>query len=147
MKLVKLSGVYLARFASSFALLTFLVPYMVFAQSPDAGTARCDLPTIENAGDVVAFVMKSVECTTPFLISLALLYIIIGVIQFIRSSEEGGSKVEDLKRKLLMGIIGLFVILSIWGIIAVVSRTLGTGTGGFFEAESASSIEMTKFMV
>jgi hypothetical protein len=62
----------------------------------------------------------------PFLASLAFVYFVWGVTGFIRaaSSEKG---VGDAKKGLVWGIVGLFVLFSIWGIISFFKSELKFG--------------------
>ncbi|MDD3693801.1 MAG: hypothetical protein PHC89_00140 [Candidatus Pacebacteria bacterium] len=57
----------------------------------------------------------------PLLISLALLYTILSGVRLIQESDS--AKKGERRTQLLWGIIGLFIILSIWGILAVFSNT------------------------
>lgn len=60
----------------------------------------------------------------PILITLGVIYFIWGVLQFILGGEEAK---KDGKSKMLNGLIGLFVIIAFWGIIALVTSTFGVG--------------------
>ena len=64
----------------------------------------------------------------PALITLAIGYFIWGVIQFISASDEEAKKMG--RTKIINGLIGLFVIMAFWGIIAVVKRTFGIESSG-----------------
>lgn len=59
----------------------------------------------------------------PGIFSLAFVIFLWGVLKFIRSSEKTDK--EDGKRFIYMGLIGLFVMVSVWGIIKIVATTLG----------------------
>lgn len=59
----------------------------------------------------------------PLLVGLAVVVFIYGVIVFTFS--EGGEKKEEAKNYMFWGIIGLFVMVSIWGMVAVLQRTFG----------------------
>lgn len=61
----------------------------------------------------------------PALITIAVVYFIWGVISFMTSSDEEAKKMG--RTKIINGLIGLFVIVSFWGIIAVVKNTFGVG--------------------
>lgn len=61
----------------------------------------------------------------PILISLGVVYFIWGVLQFILGSAEEAKK--EGRTKMLNGLIGLFVIIAFWGIIALVTSTFGVG--------------------
>lgn len=66
----------------------------------------------------------------PALITVAVVFFIWGVITFISSSEEEGKKKG--RSRIINGLIGLFVIVAFWGLIAVVKNSFGIGntTGG-----------------
>ncbi len=57
----------------------------------------------------------------PFLISLAVIIFIYGVLLLVLS--QGGEKKEDGKKFMFWGIIGIFVMVSIWGLVAIMSST------------------------
>ena len=77
------------------------------------------------------FLQKFIDLGTqiiPLLGAIAFLMFVIGVGRFIRSS---GNDTERQKTKnlLIYGIIGLFVLTTIWGIIAFIRKEFGfTGT-------------------
>jgi len=62
-----------------------------------------------------------VDIIIPILIALAIAYFIWGVISFMISSDEEAKK--NGRAKIINGLIGLFVILAFWGIIALVKNT------------------------
>lgn len=64
----------------------------------------------------------------PLLGAIAFLIFVWGVVRFIRSA--GNEKeTKDSKNMLIWGVIGLFVLVSIWGIIAFLSGEFGFGDG------------------
>jgi hypothetical protein len=64
----------------------------------------------------------------PFLGVVAFLIFVLGVARFIRSA--GSEKeIKDSKNLLIWGVIGLFVLVTIWGIIAFLSGEFGFGSG------------------
>ena len=65
-------------------------------------------------------------------IVIALLFVMINGIRFMF---EDGEKKTEAQSRLIRSVIGLFVILAILGIIAVISRTLGIGIGGELQNE------------
>ena len=63
----------------------------------------------------------------PLLIALGVVYFIWGVIQYvIKDEEEAKKKGRD---KIIFGIIGLAVIVSLWGLVNIVVNTFGLGYG------------------
>lgn len=91
------------------------------------------IPLFSNAatieGDNFKEVVRSVamfisQSVTPTLVALSLLWFLFGLAQFIRSA--GNSEaVEEGKKKMLYGVIGLFVIVAIWGLVGVLRNTFG----------------------
>lgn len=62
----------------------------------------------------------------PFLGAVAFLIFILGVARFIKSA--GNEKeIKDSKNLLIWGVIGLFVMVSIWGIITFLRAEFGFG--------------------
>lgn len=59
----------------------------------------------------------------PAFIGFALLVFIWGVVQFIATSEE--KKREEGRRRMVWGLIGLFVIVSVWGLVALIQSLTG----------------------
>jgi len=60
----------------------------------------------------------------PFLSALAFLFFVYGVAKFIRAA--GNEKeLKDSKNLLIYGIVGLFVLVTIWGIIAFIRSEFG----------------------
>ena len=104
--------------AAGFLPMLFL-PVLVFAQQGFApGTIGGVLGTI---GRLLNFII-------PILIALAVVYFIWGVIQYVTAKDE--EKQKESRKVMISGIIGLFVIVSIWGIIGLLTNTFGITTGG-----------------
>jgi hypothetical protein len=89
--------------------LLFAVPILVDAQS---GLEKL----ISDTGDLINKVI-------PVLIGLAVLAFLWGVVQFIFSSE--GPQKADAKQFMVWGLIALFVMVSVWGLVRILSDTLG----------------------
>lgn len=94
----------------------FVLFGLVSSFLPVAAFAAADL------GDVLAKLIGYLNYIVPALITVAVVYFVWGVISFIISSEEEAKKKG--KTKIINGLIGLFVIVSFWGIIAIVQRSL-----------------------
>jgi hypothetical protein len=77
---------------------------------------------------IISQLIMWVGWIVPALITLAIGYFIWGVIQFISASDEEAKKMG--RTKIVNGLIGLFVIMAFWGIIAVVKRTFGIESYG-----------------
>ncbi len=103
------------------SFLAFLVaPATVLAQTqgtPDFGYVNAWSTKLLEFGQQL----------TTFLMIAATLYFIWTVIGYIRVKEAKDS--EEKKKAMIRGIIGLFVIVAIWGIVKLLASTLGVTTG------------------
>src|SRR3989338_6518104 len=75
--------------------------------------------------DVVLRIRDLFGAILPVLISLGVIYFVWGVVQyFIAGGEEAKKTGKD---RIIYGIIGLAVIVSLWGIVYLVVATFGLG--------------------
>ena len=79
----------------------------------------------DQIGNILATLIGYLNYIVPALITIAVVYFIWGVISFITSADEEQKKLG--RSKIINGLIGLFVIVAFWGIIAVVKNTFGIG--------------------
>lgn len=109
-------------------VLGLLAPVAAMAQSVNVGpayTGNQNIFTLLSTGQSLMNLLIRV------LVGVAVLTIIIGIVRFIWAGSSGDEKAgEKAKSTILYGILGLFVITTIWGLVAIVRRTLGTGTPG-----------------
>jgi len=61
------------------------------------------------------------------LIAFAVLYIILQVVRYIMAASDPAKR-KEIGLGILWGIVGLFVILSIWGLVNILSNTFRTNT-------------------
>ncbi|KKU75646.1 MAG: hypothetical protein UY01_C0007G0024 [Candidatus Nomurabacteria bacterium GW2011_GWB1_47_6] len=59
----------------------------------------------------------------PILIVLAIVYFIWGVIQYVISDDEEAKQAG--RNRIIFGIIGLAVIVGVWGLVAILTQTFG----------------------
>ncbi len=59
----------------------------------------------------------------PLLIGLAIVVFFYGIIVFVLS--EGGDKKQDGKQYMFWGVIGIFVMVSVWGLVDLLKDTFG----------------------
>lgn len=96
--------------------------------------ALASTPTIEGIFDASKDVIKSV---TELLMAVAFLMFIWGIVRFITAAGNP-EKLKTAKGYIIYGLIGVFVMFAIWGIIQLLSQTFFGGSpptappGGFF---------------
>lgn len=73
-------------------------------------------------GDIVCFVVSFVNVLIPILVGLALLGFFWGIFRygFAANSDDGRA---EARRIMIWGLIGLFVMVSIWGILRILVFT------------------------
>ncbi len=76
-----------------------------------------------NIFDVLTTFNRILDTLIPIFITLAVVYFIWGVVQYTLSTDEEAKK--GAKWKIISGLIGLFLIISFWGVIRIVSSTFG----------------------
>jgi hypothetical protein len=90
------------------------------------------LPFVASAqtfGSILGVINNLVNQLIPLTMALALLAFFWGLVKYIWSSgnEEGKA---DGKNIMIAGIVGLFVMVSIWGLVGIIAQTFGVRTGG-----------------
>jgi uncharacterized membrane protein len=103
------------------ALVAFVAaPSAIYAATAfDAGNYFED--TLTEFGEAVTFLV-------PLAISIALLFFIWGLAQFILASGDEAAKDEG-KRKMFWGVVALFFIVTAWGLVELVREVLGVNQG------------------
>jgi hydrogenase-4 membrane subunit HyfE len=97
------------------ASLIALVPTLVSAQAiTDINSLTYKLTNIGNT-------------VIQILIAFAVLYIIFNVVRYILAAESADKR-KEIGTAILWSIVGLFFILSIWGLVNILSNTFRTNT-------------------
>ncbi|MCR4334232.1 MAG: pilin [Patescibacteria group bacterium] len=78
-------------------------------------------PQLSTLKDVMCLVNTYLGYTIPLLFSVALVVFIFGIVKYIFVQE----KKEEARSLILWGIIGLFVMFSVWGLVNVLVKTFG----------------------
>lgn len=69
-------------------------------------------------------IIDTLQIAVPVLVILALVLFVWGVVVFIfNSGDEKGR--EEGKKKIVWGLVGLFVIVSVWGLVYLLSTITG----------------------
>ena len=76
-------------------------------------------PQLKTLKDVICLVNNYLGYTIPLLFSVALVVFIFGIVRYIFIQE----KKEEARNLILWGIIGLFVMFSVWGLVNVLIGT------------------------
>ena len=76
-----------------------------------------------NLTQLISFAGDVLNRLIPVLIAVALVVFFWGLIQYIRTHKGG----KDI---MIAGLVGLFIMVSVWGIIRIAQNSLGVGGGG-----------------
>jgi hypothetical protein len=106
-------------------LSLFALPALALAQN-SAG----DLSGLgqTNAFSILGVISSIFGVLIPILVTFAVIYIIVGVIQYATASDD--EKQTTARKRIISGIIALFVIVSIWGLVAILNNTFNVGQNG-----------------
>ena len=94
-----------------------------FAVSPVLTYSANSAPT--NFKDAIYIVVGLITSVIPVIVLVAFIYFLWGLSQYLKNT---GENRDDAKQMMISGIIGFFVMISVWGLVAILSSTLGTGT-------------------
>mgnify|MGYP002630957554 FL=1 len=109
-----------------FLLFLFVVfPFLTYAYDP-AVTAIANSKVSTTPSSFKALIMIAVNLITailPVIILLAFIYFLWGLAQYLKDT---GENRDEAKHVMLAGVIGFFVMSSVWGLVSILSATLGT---------------------
>lgn len=94
----------------------------VLAAGPLFAFAQADIWSVVN------LVQNLLRVVIPILFTVALVYFLWGVIKFVIASDADDQ--AKAKTVIFRGVIGLFVMVSVWGLVAFIQKSLGVGSGG-----------------
>lgn len=97
------------------ALVSLLAPTVAFAQTSAVTDVNSLSAKIIGIGNVVAYL----------LVGLAVIFIIYNVVWYL-VKDTGDEKKTKAGMNVLWGIVGLFVIVSIWGLVNILTNTFKT---------------------
>ncbi len=96
----------------------------ITGKSNSAVLASCSAIKFKSLLDILVWVKCVItSIIIPLIFTLAFLFFLWNVIRFMNASDSRNK--EEAKERMWWGIIALFVMLSVWGIIKILSNTLG----------------------
>ncbi len=107
----------------------FFLSFANIAQAVEETNNATCASNLGTLGDLFRFATCLLGKTIPLLITLALVAFMYGVIQYLINGEDENKRKEG-RKFMLWGIISLFVMLGVFGILQVLGNTLDIGTGG-----------------
>lgn len=105
-------------------LLASLFPALALAQSSGQPT----LSQLNNANDVITRISSFADVVVYILVALAVVYIVYATVQYFVKGTTGDENRRAAGMQILWGIIGLAIIVSLWGLVNILLNTFATNT-------------------
>jgi len=123
---MKKFSAHLYTLATTFAI--FFGNYIsVFAQNNSGTSCSNTLNTLADIFNYATCILS--KSVIPLIVTIALVVFMYGVIEYILNGDKEEKRKEG-RKYMLWGIISLFVMLSIFGILGVLGNTFDLGFGG-----------------
>lgn len=97
--------------------LTFLAPVLVLAQSTNQ--------TVDSAQALSKFVIDFINnIGVPLVFALSFIFFIVGIFMYFIAGGADEAKRTKGKELMIYGIIGFFVMISVWGLVRILTGTI-----------------------
>lgn len=114
------------------SLVLGFAPIAALAQVGTVGATTTCNATVNNITDVICKVGNILNKIIPVIIVLGVLYFVWGVVSFVIASDEEAKTTG--RDRMIYGIIGLVVIIGMWGLVRIVANT--------FNLDNSTRIEL-----
>ena len=101
-------------------ILNFLAVNVAYAQTSTTSAITVFVGKVDR---------RIVNPLIIFMFAAALAYFLFGVVEFLINSGTAGEK-NDGKQHMLWGVIGMFIMFSVFGILKLIENTLGIDVSG-----------------
>ena len=102
-----------------------LAPVVALAQVTGGTPTVCNSGTITTLQGILCKISEILNAVIPVLIALGVVYFVWGVITYIIAKEEEAKTAG--RNRIIWGIIGLAVIIGLWGLVNILKNTFGLG--------------------
>ncbi len=107
-----------------FTATLVILPLFVSAQNPTSAPAASACRQPNDIGQLFTFSICLIsKYVIPFLFALALVMFIVGVLKYVKSGDNEEAR-EAGRGLMLFGIIALFVMTSVWGLVKILYSTI-----------------------
>lgn len=86
------------------------------------------LNTINNANDLITRLLSIFDTAVYLLIALGFIYIVWNIVMYFIKGKEGDENRSEARKHAMWGIVGLAIILSVWGLVNILVNTFRTDT-------------------
>lgn len=114
------------KLSSVILVSSFILPLVSFAQSSTSAISSCALPANPKFGDLLDFFTCNIsKSIIPLIFVLATAAFVWGVVQYVILGAEEEAVRAKGKQFMIWGIIALAVMVSVWGLVSVLTTTFG----------------------
>lgn len=75
------------------------------------------------------FIKYIIDPALMVLFTAGFMLFVYGIVEFMYAMAKGGTAGDEGKKHMLWGVIGMVIMSSVWGIIALINNTFGLGLG------------------
>ncbi|MEI8338103.1 MAG: hypothetical protein WCF92_03085 [bacterium] len=105
-----------------------VISSLLFAFPAFAQTNNCGSGTPQGFHDLLTcYIAYKIEHYIPFLIMIAFVLFLIGVVRFVGAGDNEEAR-QAGRSVMIFGIVVLFVMVSVWGLVAILYSSFFTGT-------------------
>jgi len=95
-----------------------LLPSLALAQNPN-----------KTVGNILKEFQDILNLLIPIIIGIGLLFFLIGIVNYVTAGEDE-EKQKQARNMMLYGIVALFVMVAVWGLVSVLGQTFLSGQYG-----------------
>ena len=106
--------------------ITSTISLLLFSSVAHAQTGS--LQPIDNANDLVTRIVGIGDVVIYLLAALAVVFIVYTSVIYFVKGKDGDENRHEAGMRIMWGIVGLFVIISIWGLVNILLNTFATNT-------------------
>ncbi len=106
------------------------------AQTGAVNFSACNTIGSQGITSIVNCIIGFFNAGIYIMMSLAVVFTIYGAYQMVASEENR----ESGRQRIIYGIIGLFVMISVWGFVNILKNTFGLGSNTPIEAQTFKNI-------
>ena len=130
MKIIRILKIFMKNKLAVLAGMVLMTAVPVVALAADVGGGENCVPgaPVRNLETFVCKIGDILNIIVPILIALGVVYFIWGVITYVISSDEEAKKAG--RNRIIFGIIGLAVIIGLWGLVRILTNTFGVSNTG-----------------
>ena len=83
---------------------------------------------IRDVWSIFGFIKRILDTVLPLIIALAVVYFVWGIFKYVMAGDDDAKAAA--KDKIIYGVVGLFVMISVWGLVNILVNTFGISNQG-----------------